>query len=269
MAETLKLALASMESRCGNWRGNLAQMRDQITKAAAARAELLVFPELSLTGYCLHHNIVLPPNHAAFSELSALAVANKMTLLVGAALSRADEVTISQLVFAPDGAQLCYDKTHLGVRERNIFTPGKSLPVFPGKLPFGIALCYDAHFPEVASALESAGAGLILIPHAAPVCAGNRRALWQKYMPARAYDNRVFVACCNLVGENGCGETFAGGLCVYTPEGELLAEDFSSKPGLLFATLPLAQTARYRTEDTNGKYFPAARRYDLYERSLP
>ncbi|MEG1849100.1 MAG: nitrilase, partial [Oscillospiraceae bacterium] len=100
-----------------------------------------------------------------------------------------------------------------------------------------------------------------------PARAGDRRALWMKFLPARAYDSRIFLACCNLLGDNGMGTVFSGGAMAFSPDGGLLAEDFSGKEGLLLVSLsdaalrPYRQTARASMSAT---YFPAGRRPELY-----
>lgn len=255
----VKAALISMESRCGQAEENLRRICAYIARAGSEGARLAVFPELALTGYCLRHadTTALPLSHPFVAVLSRAAQENGVTALVGMAERTGETLWASQLVCGLDGTVEVYRKTHLGIREQPVFTPGDCLPVFDGTPPFGILLCYDMHFPEAAAALRTRGAELIAVPHAVPVMAGERAAVWARYMPARAYDNRMYVLCCNACGENGCGTAFSGGVAVYDPDGHIAAADFSGRETLLIVEL---KPIRF----DGAKDFPSHRRSELY-----
>lgn len=266
--QTMKLALAVMESSYDNREHNFNCIKDRIIQSAKRGIQMLVFPELSLTGYCPEcaDKTAINLDHAMVHSLCKLAGKYHMTVLVGCAEKTERKPYISQLVCNANGTLQCYRKTHLGKREQEFFRAGDTLPVFHGKIPFGVALCYDTHFPEVSTTLTLEGARLIVAPHASPSMAGLRKTVWDKYLPARAYDNRVYVACCNQCGTNGNGTVFSGGSVVYTPEGTILCEGYSETESILVAELSLSATERYR--DRNDlqykKFYLAHRRPELY-----
>lgn len=254
------ISLVSMESGCGKTAENLGRICAYMDWAAQKGAHMAVFPELALTGYCLKHakDTAIPTTDSYVDVLRQSAQKCGITALVGMAEKAGDSCYITQLVCGSDGTLQVYRKTHLGAREQQVFAAGNELPVFQKENPFGIAICYDMHFPEVASTLRARGASLIAVPHASPRKAGLREEVWANYMPARAYDNRVYVACCNATGGNGCGTYFPGGLAVYAPDGGLAAADFSGEEKMITVEVPPMQF-------DGAKNFPLHRRPELYE----
>ena len=175
---------------------------------------------------------------------------------------------IAQLAAFPDGRQLTYRKTHLGQKERASYTPGETLPVFnAGQLRFGVEICWDLHFPEVSTVLALGGCEIIFVPHASPRIVGDRREIWLKYMPARAYDNAVFLAACNLVGGDGRGKHFCGGAMVIDPRGRVIGEVFTGQDEMLVVDLDPQVINRIRGQEEEGmsaSFFLNSRRPELY-----
>jgi predicted amidohydrolase len=254
-----RVSLVCMESRCGDLPGNTARINGFIAEAGRHGAGLVVFPELALSGYCLKHGVDngVAVDSSIIVQLQQAALDAGVIALVGAIEQAAGRFFDTQFVLGLERVQ-GYRKTHLGSREAAVFAAGDQLPVFgPQGNQFGIGICYDLHFPEVCSTMRSRGAQLITAPHAAPVRAGDREAVWNRYLPARAYDNRIPVLACNLTGSNGCGTDFPGGVAVYGPTGDVLAADFCGAERILTVELPDLQFS-------GGKDFPAHRRPELY-----
>ena len=145
---------------------------------------------------------------------------------------------------------------------------GDEFSVFStGKARFGIQICWDLHFPEVTTVFSLKGAEIIFAPHASPSIVGDREGIWLKYLPARAYDNAVFVAACNLVGDGGNGQVFCGGAMVLDPKGNVIAGAFNGREELLVADLEpdLINTIRLRESDSmRNSFFLEGRRPKLY-----
>jgi len=269
--EKTRIALVQMQSHLGMVEKNLNKIEGYISEAADGGSDIICFPEMCLQGYSRDKagltSVRLPGEITG--RISRRAVDNGITVLVGMAeKDDLERVYITQLAFFPDGSIDKYRKTHLGKSEKPHFTPGDDLPVFStGKARFGIQICWDMHFPEVSAILSLKGAEIIFAPHASPVIVGDRRAIWMKYMAARAYDNSVFVAACNLVGEDGCGQEFCGGALVLDPKGNTLAESFGQGEGMLVADLDpeLINTIRMRkSKSMRDSFFLDGRRPDLY-----
>lgn len=208
---------------------------------------------------------------------------------------------ISQCYYSHSGKSFVYRKTHLGVKESGVLLPGNYLDTFeialdseiaiPSQdsndldnnflsnksnkeyvnITAGMLLCIEGHVPKAAEALTLKGAEILFLPHSAIKGAGNRKEIWNKYLMARAYDNRCFVLACNQLGKNSEGREFAGGCVAYSPEGEIIAEDFSEQEGICFVELDMKETKKYRDADLNsksqimnGRFFLNYNRPELY-----
>ncbi|HMM20594.1 MAG TPA: nitrilase-related carbon-nitrogen hydrolase [Selenomonadales bacterium] len=251
---------------------NLAAAARWAEKAAAGRVGLLLFPELSLTGYGTRGEAPRPlgPDHAACREMAALARRLSLTLAAGMAWQDGPGTPeyLAHGLWLPSGEFFLYRKTHLGQRERREYAAGDVLPVFPlPGLKAGLQLCLEQHFPEITQTLALKGAQLILCPHATPrLAADDRRESWHISLRARAYDNCVYVLAANQAGGNGQGTVYHGGAMLVGPSGEVLAEDFSGEETLIAADIDLSRTAAARTTPQGmcRRFYALERRKELY-----
>ena len=100
---------------------------------------------------------------------------------------------------------------------------------------------------------------------------GDRRELWLKYLPARAYDNAAFVAACNLVGQVEGGRRFSGGLMVFDPRGLVAAEAGGAGEEMLLVDLPAKTINNIRSGEARSmreNFFLRFRRPELYGKLL-
>lgn len=268
------LRIAAVVCRCpvGQVARNLDRTRHWALRAKQSGATLICFPEMNLTGYSNREQI---KEHAIGIEglevdaLRRLAVDEEICLLVGfAEKARDKKVYASHMVIAPNGQTGVYRKLHLAPPEMEHFIPGESLPVFNRSgLRFGIQLCYDAHFPEIATRMAEAEADVIFIPHASPRgVAQDKHQSWMRHLPARAFDNGLFVVACNQTGENDNGLAFPGNAVVFSPSGEIIATRLSGNSGLLLADLTADRLHHVRSH--RMRYFLPNRRPGLYRREI-
>lgn len=269
--EDTRIGLVQMQSKLGAPEENLRKIKGFVKDAAGRQVSMLCFPELCLQGYSREKARVtaepLPGHYTA--EISRLARLHRVLVLVGLVeQGPPDRPYITQLVAYPDGQVACYRKTHLGQSEMPHFSPGDSLPVFNHEQAcFGIEICWDLHFPEVSTILSLQGAEIIFAPHASPTIVGDRRGIWLKYLTARAYDNTVYVAACNQLGDNGDDHSFGGGSLVIDPKGNVVAEDFSRREGMLVADLaadPINRIRGRQSASMRHSFYLAGRRPELY-----
>ena len=85
-----------------------------------------------------------------------------------------------------------------------------------------------------------------------------------RHLPARAFDNSLFVAATNQTGSNRKGLRFPGVALALSPSGEILAKNLSSKPGLMIADLKANALTRVRNHPM--RHFLPQRRSDLFGR---
>lgn len=270
MKET-RIALVQMQSKNGMVDENVSKIQSFIKEAARKNVDIACFPELCAQGYHreqAHLTAETIPGKIS-NAVSGMARQAGLAVLVGIAeKSETGKPYITQLVAFPDGSTQKYRKTHLGKSEIPYFTPGDKFVVFScEKVKFSVQICWDLHFPEMSTILSLRGAEMIFAPHASPSIVGDRREIWLKYLSARAYDNAVFVAACNLVGESGEGQSFCGGALVIDPKGNVVAEAFNGREELLVVNLDpaLINTIRNKQAKTmRNSFYLNSRRPELY-----
>lgn len=265
-----KIALVQMESLVGERQRNLKKIEHYIKEAYKNKVDIICFPEAAIDGYSKE---VYYAKDEEISELKNIfttwAVDHSITILVGFIEGNStDKPYITHLIATPDGKIDFYRKSHLGKSEIGHFSRGNELPVF--KTPtstIGIQICWETHLPEISRVMALKGADIIFTPFASPVKTGDRRDIWLKYLAARAYDNTVFIAACNLIGTNGKGATFGGGLLVLDPKGNSIGEDFNGEESILFVELDPELINCIRNEESSMKfrYYMNYRRPELYK----
>jgi predicted amidohydrolase len=227
--QDIRIAMVQMQSVVGNAERNIDVIGQFVTEAAVQNVDIVCFPELGINGYNAGDTSSPEPEPIPgplTDRLSEIAASAGITFLAG--LLERDESGIvynTQIVFGPSGIEGVYRKTHVPTAEIGTWCHGGELPVFDHpKARFGIEICYDSHFPEVSTALASKGAEIIFLPHASGgETPDEKYARWLRYVPARAYDNGVYVAICNQVGDNWAGRTFTGVTFICDPRGEVIA----------------------------------------------
>jgi predicted amidohydrolase len=169
--QPVRVAAVSMNSELGKQQQTLAAIADWCQKAAAEKADLVVFPELVVHGHCAPNTweIAEPvPDGPSVRRLCELAAAYGLYLSVGLSEKERDIVYNTQVLVGPGGYIGKQRKLHLSRDEVLFYKGGRELPVFDiGKCKVGTVICYDNQFPEVARVLALRGADLILMPHAA------------------------------------------------------------------------------------------------------
>lgn len=261
------LSLAQMRSVVGDVRGNFERMKS-LTESVLGISDIICFPEACLTGYEAGdpEPFCIDLEDASISGVSELSKECGMNIVFGFMERRRPHLHMTQSISDRNGNIHVYRKTHLGRKERKKFVPGNEIPVF--KLPeaaVGIQLCWESHFPDISTKMRKDGADVILIPYASPSTPRDRREIWMKHLPARAYDNSVFVGAVNAVGDNNRGVTFGGGIMVFDPKGNVLAEHFSRGDSVVTVELSSVLRSSLGQDDSMGNtdYF-LYRRDDLY-----
>ena len=224
----MRLALAQIDPVVGDLAGNRDLIVGRLDEAKAAGADLVLFPELAVTGYP-PEDLLLRPGfvRAARESLDEIArAATGITALVGAPVYDAD--LYNACAVCSDGAVAAiYRKRFLpnyGVfDEHRYFAPGRGLVMLDvGGARVGITVCEDMWQPgPPATDLALAGAELLVNVSASPFHVGREREREEMFR-TRARDTISFVAFCNTVG--GQDELiFDGHSLVLDDEGEVLA----------------------------------------------
>jgi NAD+ synthase (glutamine-hydrolysing) len=246
----MRLALAQINSVVGDVDGNAAKVVEWMEEARGANADLVLFPELVVTGYP-PEDLLLRPGfiRAARRAVEGIAKATHgITAMVGAPHLNTDLFNAC-FVLAHGEIRCVYRKRYLpnyGVfDEDRYFAPGyDNFLLRFGEVLVGPTICEDIWQPgPPATDLALAGAQLIANISASPFHVGKDRER-EEMLKVRATDNSCFVALCNSVG--GQDElVFDGHSVVLDDEGEVLARAAGFEEELLVVDLdPVAAVGR-------------------------
>jgi N-carbamoylputrescine amidase len=271
--QDIRIATISCNAGVGKIRQNLDKTASFAKAARNNRADIICFPELNITGYTNHRDIVdiaqTIPGPAS-EEIRDMAASSGLLILAGMAEKGDDgRIYASHLVAGPKGNLEIYRKLHIAPPERAYYSPGKNFALYHFQdTCFGIQLCYDAHFPELSTHMALHGAEIVFMPHASPRgSAGEKHASWMRHLTARAYDNSVFIVACNQAGSNGKGLVFAGNAVVIGPTGKVIAKNLNGRENIMFTDLKAADLHQVRNNPMH--FFLPNRRPELYGRKSP
>jgi predicted amidohydrolase len=251
MLEKVNVALAQISCKVGDKKHNINTMKKNIKQAKEKGANLVIFPELSLTGYLsrdLVYELAEPIPGPSIHSLEEIAKKENMHIVFGMPeqSEKAHAVLYNTAVLlGPNGMIGKYRKTHLPTHsvfeEKRYFRLGYEAPVFETEIgKMGLTICYDIFFPEICRLLRLKGAQFIICISASP--AGRSR-FFEVFTAARALENTVFLAYVNLVGvENGL--QFWGGSRIIAPDGSILAKAKYDEEDLVTGTIDYTDLER-------------------------
>ncbi|HAA85386.1 MAG TPA: NAD+ synthase [Kosmotogaceae bacterium] len=226
----LRVGLAQINTTVGDFEGNTRKICNFVSDAEEKETSVLVFPELTLTGYppedLLLKTSFVKKNLSALQKIVDFTRGKRVVIVVGF-VDFDTEIYNSAAVIRDGEIYTVYRKMVLPnysvFDERRYFSPGqKSVVLSSGRLRTGINICEDLWLPS-GPMHEQAGAGasVILNLSASPFTVGKvetRHAL----LRTRAMEYSSIVAYCNLVG--GQDElVFDGRSCIVTPTGEIFS----------------------------------------------
>lgn len=267
--QKIRVALVIQNCPVNRFTYNLTGTIKYICDAARQKADFVVFPEMNLTGYSpVDLSNAVAVDSGWMDELSRLSQKHNIAILTG--LAEKDDlgkIYATHLVFHPDQPVDRYRKIHLSPFEAPYFTSGDEAKIFKFKgVHFGIQLCYDAHFPELSTAMALKKADILFFPHASPRgTPGEKSASWKRHLTARAFDNAVFVAAVNQVGDNNAnaGLKFPGISMMFGPDGFLAGENISYESKMDIHELDTSRLEHIRTHKM--RYFLPNRRANLID----
>ncbi|MBI2689032.1 MAG: carbon-nitrogen hydrolase family protein [Acidobacteria bacterium] len=282
MLDHVIVAAANIASQPGATTQNLSLISDYAARAAAEGAQLILFPELSLTGFIPNHPL---SNHSVWLrealQLARSAAERIDGPAVGAVTKIARQAGIfisagmledagnllynTQILAGPDGLDGTWRKMHIPMFEMPFYNGGPGPVVVDTPLGrIGANICFDALLPESTRLLAVQNVEIVLFPFAAdppPVTPAGWAAWAGPALRARCQENGIFGIAANYAGHvaaAGVEQTFPGGSLITGPRGEVLAE--SAGP-LLLRELRAAGLRAARAEP---EYLFRFRRPELY-----
>jgi len=232
-----------------------------VARASDRRADLLLCPELFMTGYYLKAEV----NELAESidgpfirQACQLALKHRIMMVFGYPEKAGSRIYNSAVVISSDGDVVAnYRKLHLpGDFENSYFKPGNSYTTFNIKgIKTGILICYDSEYPEAVRKLALEDTELLLVPTALsspyPIVA-------TKVIPSRAFENGIYIAYADFCGEDN-ELAYAGLSCIVDPNGNDLARA-GNKEEILYAQIDTDEIVKARS----ALPYLQQRRPDLY-----
>jgi len=252
---TLRIGLCQINTTVGDIEGNTKKILDYISKGKKVGADLLVFPEMAVTGYPPEDLLLMPKFiEANLRAVNKIAKATtSITVIVGFVHKDGDIFNSAALLH--NGKMIdVYSKTYLpnyGVfDEDRYFQVGKENFIFTLKsTPIGLSICEDLWYPgdPIRTQALYGGAELIVNISSSPYHAG-KSIFRDKMISTRASDNMAMVAYCNLVG--GQDElVFDGGSLIIDQKGELIIRGKQFEEDLVLSDLDMEAVFRMRLHD--------------------
>ena len=255
MLKEINVALAQISCKAGDKEHNLDVMKRNIKQAKNQGANLVVFPELALTGYVLRdlvYELAEPvPEGKSIRRLEEVAKNESIHVVFGV-LERSEKAQATlyntAVLLGPNGFIGKYQKMHLPTHsvfeEKRYFRLGYQTPVFETEIgKMGLIICYDVFFPEITRLLRLMGSQLIICISASP---GVRRKFFETLTVARAIENTAFLVYVNLVGvENGL--QFWGGSRIVAPTGKIVSQAKYDEEDLVIGKIAYADLKQAET----------------------
>jgi predicted amidohydrolase len=251
---TVRVALGQVEPALGDVSENLRRTREVLERARSEGADLVVLPELMLTGYALGRVSEDVARSVDDPEIVELALAGDgLGCVVGFAEAGRVHTYNSAAYLEGGEVRHVHRKLYLPTydiwEERKHFTPGGAMRSFDtdGIGRVAILICSDAWQPALAVLAVQDGARVLIVP-----ANSTRRlpAIQEEWRDINRFYARILE--CYVVFVNRVGEenelSFWGGSHVYDPWGELVAEAPADEPALLTVELDLDGVRRRRRE---------------------
>jgi len=295
---TLRVATVQFQHRAGDKPYNLERIAHFSAQAAAQGTELVVFPEMCITGYW-HVTFLAREQIEELAEPldgpsvnAVLALARRLDIAIGAGfIERAPDGRLfnAWALCMPDGQVHCHRKLH--AFEHEAISSGDAYTVFdtPWGVRLAILICWDNNLVENVRVVALLGATVLLAPHQtggtssrsphgmkpipveiwqrresdpaaieAEFKGPNGREWLLRWLPARAHDNGLFIVFSNGVGQDA-DEVRTGNAMVIDPYGRILNETWAAADAMVSADLDLSLTNM-----STGQRWIRGRRPELY-----
>lgn len=256
----MKIYLAQMKPILGDINKNLEQMILHIKKGIEEEAQLVIFPELSLTGYLLEELVADVAIEKVPKEL--LELSKKVSIIFGAVESGADRYLYNSAFYIEDGELVhthrkVYLPTYGMFDEGRYFKSGDKIRAFDTKFGrIGILICEDAWHQTSPFILAQDGATRVFILVNSPARAFKTEfgieKEWDSICHSAAITNNIFVTMVNRVGVED-GVSFWGGSKIFAPTGDILGKCELFEEGSFLGELKETELRRARISSPVSK----------------
>ncbi len=257
---TIRIAIAQVNPRLGDLQANMTLYQEKIRQGIKERADLLMFPELSLTGYYVRDmvpNIALSANSPEMKNLAALS--RELSFVAGLVEESADHRFFNSAVYFEGGAirhihRKVYLPTYGMFDEQRYFARGDRIRAFDSKFGrFALLVCEDLWHPSTVYLAALDGALAILCPSSSPLRGivdgqpqDDNARYWEMINRGYAETYSLFMIYGNRSGfEDGVG--FWGGSEIIDPFGQQIAKAKYYEEDFVLGEVSLDTVRRKRT----------------------
>ena len=249
----MRIALAQIRSGVDP-QANLDLVVEATARAAAAGADLVLFPEATMCRFGIPLAPIAQPLDGPWADAVRAVAAEHGIVVVAGMFCPADDGRVTNTLIATGpGVAAHYHKIHLydafGFTESRTVAPGSTPVVIDvGGIGVGLTTCYDVRFPELHTELARRGAKVLTV-HASWASGPRKLDQWTLLAQARALDTTSVVAAVDQAYPGDelakVGPTGVGGSLVASPTGEVLAQS-GSEPDLLIVDIDLDSVEQAR-----------------------
>ncbi len=245
-----RIALGQIRLEPGDKTFNMETMVSVTKEAAKENTDLVVFPELSLTGYVVRDKIfevaepVPGPSTETLSEISSqtgVSIVYGLPEIVRPGILCNTAVIISKEKIVP--YRKIFLPNHGMFEEKRYFASGNTfVQTDIGRTTIGVCICYDIFFPEIARSAMIKGAEIYVCLSTSPE---SRQQFFELFTRARATENTMFVVYVNQVGiQNHL--SFWGGSEIISPGGSQIIKCSYTDPELKIVEIDLSEISKAR-----------------------
>ena len=228
----MKLCVAQTRPVKGDLEKNIENHKRLIDVSLGNKAEIIIFPELSITGYepAPAKQLATTPDDSRFDEFQTIANRGPITIGIGLPIKHDAGITISMVLFHPHSARQVYSKKYIHTDEEPFFIAGQnSSGLIANQTGLALAICYELSIAEHAQAAAKSGAKVYF----ASVCKTAKQlqgATARLSAIAKQYSMTVLMA--NCVGHCD-GSPCGGQSAIWNNQGKLLGQLDAVSEGIL------------------------------------
>ncbi len=244
MNKNIAIAAVQMDIVWENYEANFRKVKDFV-RNVSSKVQLVVFPEMFLTGYSMKTENALSPNHDYIHALQQLAIKYQLSLCGSLKIVDNQNYFNRFYYFRKDGHVFTYDKRHLFrmANEHNYYTQGnRHIVIEEGDFAIRPFICYDLRFPVWMRNKQNEYDVILVVANWPSV----RIEAWKTLLKARAIENQSYVVGVNRTGIDGNNISYNGGTCIIDFKGKVLSEVIDNSEEVLIYTINKEELLSFR-----------------------
>ncbi|WP_010177333.1 carbon-nitrogen hydrolase family protein [Aquimarina agarilytica] len=243
----MKICIAQTEPIKGDILKNIENHKKLIMLSVKKGADLIVFSELSLTGYEpeLAQKLATTKDDQRFNEFQEISDVHKITIVIGLPTKNDQGTCISLILFQPNKPRMTYSKAYLHPGEEKYFITGENLAPIPiGNHKVAFAICYETSITEHIEKAFNNKAD-VYVASVLNTVSGVDKDIHRISEIAKKYTMLALMS--NLVGESG-GYDCAGKSSVWNKEGKLIGQLDDTNQGIIVFDTATHQVMKVKDE---------------------